>query len=72
MPVPKKKTSQSKRDMRRSHDALKVKSSITCPNCDSAMRPHRVCPTCGQYRGRQVVEIQEETTQEETQATQTE
>ena len=64
MPVPKKKTSRSKRNMRRSHDALTPVNSITCENCDSPMRPHRVCPTCGQYRGRQVIEIKEENDQE--------
>ena len=61
MPVPKKKTSKSKRNMRRSHDALTVVNTITCPNCDSPMRPHRVCSSCGQYRGRQVKEIAQET-----------
>ena len=47
--------------MRRSHDALTVVNTITCPNCDSPMRPHRVCSSCGQYRGRQVKEIAQET-----------
>ncbi|MGI6680229.1 MAG: 50S ribosomal protein L32 [Bdellovibrionota bacterium] len=61
MPVPKKKTSSSKRDMRRSHDALTAINTITCQNCDSAMRPHRVCPNCGQYRGKQVVDVNTET-----------
>lgn len=55
MPVPKKKTSRSKRNMRRSHDALSSVTTITCDNCDSPMRPHRVCPSCGYYRGREVV-----------------
>ena len=26
-----------------------------CPQCHSPRRPHRVCPTCGSYRGREVV-----------------
>ena len=61
MPVPKKKTSKSKRNMRRSHDALTAVNTITCKNCDSPMRPHRVCPSCGQYRGKQIVEIAQNT-----------
>ena len=61
MPVPKKKTSRSKRNMRRSHDGLTAVTTITCKNCDSPMRPHRVCPSCGQYRGKQIVEIAQNT-----------
>ena len=33
MATPKKKTSKSRRDMRRSHDALKANSYMECPNC---------------------------------------
>ncbi len=67
MSVPKKKTSKSKRDMRRSHDTLKAVNTVTCPNCDSPMRLHRVCPSCGQYKGMQVVV--EKVKSEETQPT---
>ena len=27
-----------------------------CPNCHERKLPHRVCPHCGQYKGREVVE----------------
>ena len=26
-----------------------------CPNCGSPRIPHRVCMSCGQYRGEQIV-----------------
>lgn len=56
-PVPKKKTSKAKRDMRRSHHALTVPTLTACKNC-GAMRPqHTVCPECGSYDGRQVLEV---------------
>ena len=47
MAVPKKKTSKSKRDMRRSHDALGVNACVECPKCGEMMRPHHVCPVVG-------------------------
>jgi large subunit ribosomal protein L32 len=56
-PVPKKKTSKSKRDMRRSHHALVVPNLTTCKNCGSKKIQHQVCGSCGYYDGRQVLEI---------------
>lgn len=55
MAVPKKKTSQCKMGMRRSHEALKSPMSIECPNCGEIKRPHHVCGSCGHYDGREVV-----------------
>jgi large subunit ribosomal protein L32 len=56
MAVPKKKVSPSRRDMRRSHEALKGSSYNECPNCGELKRPHNVCAACGYYDGREVVE----------------
>ena len=55
MAVPKKKTSKSRRDMRRAHHALGKATYVECQNCGELTRPHHVCPACGQYRGREVV-----------------
>ena len=57
MAVPKKKTSKSRRDMRRSHHALKSLARVECPNCGELKRPHHVCNACGYYREREVVEV---------------
>lgn len=55
MPTPKKKTSRSRRNMRRSHDSLSAPAMGTCSNCGAISRPHRVCAECGHYRGKEVV-----------------
>ncbi|MBW8310166.1 MAG: 50S ribosomal protein L32 [Candidatus Paracaedibacteraceae bacterium] len=55
MAVPKKKTSQSRRNMRRSHHALKPVNVNECSNCGSRKLPHHICPSCGHYNGRQVI-----------------
>jgi large subunit ribosomal protein L32 len=59
MAVPKKKTSQARRDKRRATHKLSGPVVGECPQCHSPRLPHRVCPTCGMYRGRQIVTIEE-------------
>lgn len=54
-PVPKKRTSRSRRDSRRSHHALTAPTLVACPQCKSMRPPHVVCPECGSYDGRQVI-----------------
>ncbi len=56
MAVPKKKTSPSRRKMRRSHHALKKVASMECPQCGEPKLPHHLCQACGQYKGRQVID----------------
>ncbi|MFN5609508.1 MAG: 50S ribosomal protein L32 [Holosporales bacterium] len=53
MAVPKRKTTPSRRNMRRAHDALKVNAYVECSNCGESKRPHHVCGHCGHYNGRQ-------------------
>lgn len=55
MAVPKKKTSQSRRNMRRAHDALPDINTQECSNCGGRKLSHHICPSCGHYRGRQVL-----------------
>ena len=56
MAVPKRKTSRSKRDMRRAnHDRVTPPNAIPCPSCGDMTLPHRVCPACGNYKGRKIV-----------------
>ena len=60
MAVPKGKTSKSKRDKRRSHHAIGPAARSNCPQCGEPKLPHRVCSHCGSYRGREVVQTDEE------------
>ena len=60
MALPKRKTSKSRRNMRRSHHALSVRPMDTCPQCSETKMPHRACPSCGYYKGRQVVVVEKE------------
>jgi large subunit ribosomal protein L32 len=41
--VPKRRTSRSKKGMRRSHDFLVAPALNTCPQCKLAVPPHKVC-----------------------------
>ncbi len=57
-PVPKRKHSQGRRNRRRAQHALQAPHLVTCTNCGEKHLPHRVCPSCGHYGGREVVEIE--------------
>ncbi len=59
MAVPKKKTSKSKKRMRRSHHALSTASRVHCSRCGAEKLPHTICEVCGYYRGRPVIAIEE-------------
>ncbi|MDI6895132.1 MAG: 50S ribosomal protein L32 [Bacillota bacterium] len=59
MAVPKKKTSRSRRGMRRSHWHLPAATLVQCPRCHEPIVPHRACPACGYYAGRKVLELEE-------------
>jgi large subunit ribosomal protein L32 len=58
MAVPKRKTSPSRRNMRRSHHALAPTSHNECPNCGEQKRPHHVCAACGHYADREIVKTE--------------
>jgi large subunit ribosomal protein L32 len=60
MAVPKRKQSNSRTGKRRSHHARKPKELTYCPKCSTAVPTHVVCPKCGTYMGRVVVESSED------------
>ncbi len=57
MAVPKYKPSKART---RRRGAINMKLTVTnlstCSNCGAKKLPHRVCPKCGFYRGKQVIE----------------
>jgi len=58
MANPKRRHSKQRKRLRRTHYKLKGVNMSICPQCKSMKLPHRVCPQCGYYKGRQVVEIE--------------
>lgn len=59
MGLPKRRHSKTRRNKRRTHDALSTPSLTKCSNCGGRILHHRVCPACGYYKGTAVV-IKEE------------
>jgi len=57
MPNPKRRHSKMRTSKRRAHDSLKPAVLATCPNCHEPKLPHRACPHCGQYKGRDIIEV---------------
>ncbi len=56
MAVPKRKTSKSRRDRRRTAKSrLAETATHACPQCKAPKRPHHACMNCGTYKGRQVI-----------------
>ena len=60
MAVPFRRTSKTKKNMRRTHLKKEVGAVTTCPKCGASIRPHRACTKCGNYKGENVLNIQEE------------
>lgn len=59
-PLPKQKISKGRKNRRRAHHALKATQLVQCTNCSHMRLPHRVCPHCGYYQGREIFEVEEE------------
>ncbi|WKZ82566.1 MAG: 50S ribosomal protein L32 [Acidimicrobiia bacterium] len=55
MAVPKKKMSRSRTRQRKANWKVEAPNASRCPQCHAAKLPHRACPECGSYRGREVV-----------------
>ena len=66
MAVPKRKTSPSRRNMRRAHDALSVVQVIEDKDSGEFRRPHHIDLKTGMYRGRQVIIQRQKAEAEET------
>jgi large subunit ribosomal protein L32 len=60
MAVPKRKTSPSRRGMRRSADALKAPTYIEDKDSGEFRRPHHIDLKTGMYRGRQILKTRKE------------
>jgi large subunit ribosomal protein L32 len=58
MAVPKRRHSNARTGSRRAHDAKQPRHLVYCPQCSTAVPPHTVCPKCGHYMGRKVVDVE--------------
>lgn len=58
MAVPKRKVSKSRKNKRRSiWRKMVTPTFVECPKCGEFTKPHRVCPSCGYYKDKVVVEV---------------
>ncbi len=60
MAVPKRKTSRTNRNKRRTHDAVKLLNIVECPRCHSKKIAHHVCSECGYYKNTDVLSKKED------------
>ncbi|MBI4331954.1 MAG: 50S ribosomal protein L32 [Chloroflexi bacterium] len=56
-PLPKRKYPKARRGDRRSHLHLIPQKLQLCPQCKSPKLPHQACPSCGTYKGEEVIKI---------------
>ncbi len=55
MAVPFRRTSKTKKRMRRTHLKKDEPTVLLCPQCKSPIKPHRACTKCGYYKGKSVI-----------------
>ncbi|CAM3453444.1 50S ribosomal protein L32 [Hydrogenibacillus schlegelii] len=56
MAVPFRRTSKRRKRLRRTHYKLELPNMVRCEQCGEWKLSHRVCPHCGYYKGRQVLD----------------
>ncbi len=59
MAHPKRRHSKARGRKRRTHWTITAPNVGECPHCHSPRLPHHVCPSCGYYKGRQLLEAKE-------------
>lgn len=57
MANPTNRHSRCRRDKRRANWKGTTEVTGLCPSCNEPKQPHRVCPSCGSYNGRKVLEV---------------
>ena len=56
--LPKQKISRRRRGNRRRLHFIADLNLVPCRSCGEMKMSHHVCPSCGVYNGRQVIEIE--------------
>ncbi|MDR0340907.1 MAG: 50S ribosomal protein L32 [Mycoplasmataceae bacterium] len=57
MVVGQRRTSKSRKGLRRSHLALTAPTTTVCKKCGKPIEPHRVCKHCGYYKNKKVISV---------------
>ncbi|NLJ26088.1 MAG: 50S ribosomal protein L32 [Firmicutes bacterium] len=60
MANPKRRHAKARTRKRRATWTLTVQNTVECPQCHEPRLPHRVCGSCGYYKGRRVLEVKAE------------
>ncbi len=58
MANPKRKWSKARTRTRRSQWKLTGPKLVECAQCHELKLPHRACPNCGYYAGKEVMEVE--------------
>jgi len=59
--VPKKKLAKARTRKRRGALRIKIPQLTKCQTCKKEKLPHTVCPFCGHYRGKEIIQKESET-----------
>jgi large subunit ribosomal protein L32 len=58
MGVPKRKTSKMRLRTRKAANRWHAPKLGKCTQCGAPLQSHTACPSCGTYRGRQVLDVE--------------
>lgn len=59
MAVPQRRTSKTRKRLRRANYKFHLNGVSVCSNCGELVKPHTVCKKCGYYNGKQVIKVKE-------------
>ncbi len=57
MALPKRRHSTTRGRKRRTHWKVELPNLSLCPECKTPKPAHIICPVCGTYKGKKVIEI---------------
>ena len=58
MAVPQRKVTRSRKAKRNSHAHLIAPTLVSGKRCGKQIMPHRVCNSCGYYKGKKILQIE--------------
>lgn len=58
MALPKRQHSKSRSRKKRTHQKLTIPLLVECKECRKLKLSHMVCPFCGYYAGREIIQVE--------------